>query len=232
MGVCMTGVMAIALPNALVAPQPSVHGMTPAVMAGIMVVTFIFLFIFFIAVPLVWILFYQSRNVKATCEARHPAPGWTDRCPLPVLAVCIWLGFSVPTLLVMCFMAHPVMALFGTFLTGAPAAIVYVVMAAIWGYGAWSLYRLEPLGWWIVTIAMCVMSASSLITFSRHNMMEMYQQMQMPAAQLNLLQHSPLLEGNRMLILMCVSIVVFLGYLLFIRRYIRSQPQLPPAAEG
>ena len=44
----------------------------------------IFFFVAFVLVPAVWVFFYKSRHVKATCEARDPVTRWTDACPLPV----------------------------------------------------------------------------------------------------------------------------------------------------
>ena len=58
-----------------------------------MVIALLFLGVFFVILPAVWIFFYKSRQVKATCEARDPVARWTDACPLPVLALCLWFLF-------------------------------------------------------------------------------------------------------------------------------------------
>ena len=41
--------------------------------------------IIFIVFPGGLVLFYKSKDVKATCENRDPVAQWTDACPLPVL---------------------------------------------------------------------------------------------------------------------------------------------------
>jgi hypothetical protein len=46
-----------------------------------------FMLVVFIIAPVILILFYGSKNVKATCEFRNPQISWTDKCPLPVLAL-------------------------------------------------------------------------------------------------------------------------------------------------
>ena len=49
----------------------------------------------YILLPLVYLLFYQRASVRATCEWRDPQVRWTDRCPMPVLAVSILLAFGL-----------------------------------------------------------------------------------------------------------------------------------------
>jgi len=96
-------------------------------------------------------------------------------------------------------------------------------MAALWTYAGWLLYRLDSRGWWLVFIAMCVFMVSGCLTFERHDMLEMYQLMNYPKAQLDQIQQSGLLEGNRMSWLMSLSAVPLLGYLLFIRKFLRPK---------
>ena len=106
-------------------------------------------------------------------------------------------------------------------ITGIPGAVFCLAIAAIWGYAAWSLYKLEPRGWWLIFIALLVYLASSLLTFARHDMMEMYRLMDYPQAQLEQIQKFGFLLGNRMAWLILLSMLPFLGYLLFIRKYFR-----------
>ena len=70
-----------------------------------------------------------------------------------------------------------------------------VTIAALWSYGAWSLYKLEQRGWWVILIALCVFMASALLTFARHDMMEMYQLMGYPQAQIEQIKNSARLAG-------------------------------------
>jgi hypothetical protein len=227
MGVFVLIFMAFFMPkilaniNASATPgQPA----TPAAAIGvIMVISCLILGVFIIIVPAVWVFFYNSRNVKATCEARDPVTRWTDACPLPVLALCLWLLFSVPMLLFMPVMGHGVMPFFGMFLKGLPGALLSLAIAALWAYAAWLLYKLDVRGWWLILIAMIVFMASALLTYSRHDMIEMYQLMGYPQAQIEQIQKTGLLTGNRMSWLMSFSMLPFLGYILFIKKYLRGK---------
>jgi len=190
-----------------------------AVMDGIMVGMFLTVGVIFVILPAIWTFFYNSRHVKATCEARNPVACWTDACPLPVLALCLWASFCVPMMLVVPFACHGVAPFFGIFLTGVPGTIFYLALAGLWGCAAWLLYRLDPRGWWLILIAMGVGSVSSLMTFARHDALEMYRLMDYPEAQIEQIQKSGLLLGNNMIWLMSFSLLPFLGYLFFIKKY-------------
>jgi hypothetical protein len=224
MGVVTSALMMFILPKILAnlpsggtANQPA---MPAAALGAVMLITALMFGVIFVIVPAVWTFFYNSRHVKATCEVRDPVPRWTDACPLPVLGLCLWLAFSVLMMLIMPIMGLGVMPFFGIFLTGVPGSMLCVAVAAIWGYSAWSLYRLQRQGWWLILIAMCVFIVSALLTYARHDVMEMYRLMGYPEAQLEQIQKFGWLTGNRMMWVMAFSMLPFLGYLLLIRRYL------------
>lgn len=224
MGAVGLATMAFILPKTL-ANLPSSgttdHPAVPAaVMTGIMLVVFVVGGIIYVILPAIWTFFYSSRHVKATCEARDPVARWTDACPLPVLAICLWLAFSAPMLLIAPLAGHGVMPFFGMFLTGVPGTLFCLAAAAIWGYAAWSLYKLEQRGWWLILIAFCVFMVSGILTFAHHDMLEMYRLMGYPEAQIEQIQKSGFLVGNRMAWLMAFFALPFLGYLLFIKKYL------------
>jgi hypothetical protein len=200
------------------------HPPTPSPTMGmVMVFMSLVLGVFFAILPAVWTFFYSSRHVKATCETRDPVTRWTDACPLPVLGCCLGLAGSVTTMLIMPIAGHGVMPFFGTFLTGLPGSMLCLAIAALWSYAAWSLYKLEQRGWWLILIALCVFMMSALLTFARHDLMEMYRLMDYPEAQIEQMQKTGLLVGNRMTWLMAFSALPFLGYLLFIKKFLRTK---------
>ncbi len=227
MGLFVLGFMAFLMPKMLAnlsssgtASQPA---LPPAAITGMMIGMFLVFGVMFVILPAAWTFFYNSRHVKATCERRDPITRWTDACPLPVLAFCLWLLFTVPMMVIIPIAGHGVMPFFGMFLTGAPGTLFCLAIAAIWSYTAWSLYKLEQLGWWLILIALCVFMASALLTYARHDMIEMYQLMGYPEAQIEQIKKSGLLVGNRMTWLMAFLMLPFLGYLLVIKKFLRSK---------
>ena len=186
-----------------------------------MMVTYV---IIFVILPSIWTFFYASRHVKATCEARDPVLCWTDACPLPVLACSLWLIFCAPMMLITPLTGHAVMPFFGTFLTGIPGAMLYLAGAAVLIYGAWAMYKLNRLGWWLIFIALCAFFISNILTYARHDVTELYRLMGYPKAQIELIQKSCLFTGNSMMWFSLFSTLPFMGYLIFIERFFRRKP--------
>jgi hypothetical protein len=226
MGVFMTAVMPFFMAKVFANLPPDAKtgqpAMPPAALTGMIVFMVLFFGVFFVVVPAVWTFFYSSRHVKATCETRDPVTRWTDACPLPVLGFCLWLLFGVPWMLLMPIIGHGVMPFFGMFLTGLPGSLFCLAIAAIWGYAAWLLYHLDVRGWWLILIALVVVMVSGVVTYAHHDIIEMYQLMGYPQAQIDQIQKMGLLTGNHMTWIMSLTMLPFLGYLVFIKKYLRK----------
>ncbi len=170
--------------------------------------------------PALFLIFYQRESVRATCQRRDPKIRWTDRCPVPVLALSILMALSVvsmPSALVY----GPVVPLFGTFTSGPVGAAVILLVTLAMAYLAWGAYRLKMAAWWGMVLLCVVGAVNVAVTFSRRDLMEMYQAMSMPAAQLEMMQKSGVIEimSRSMPGMGLVGGAVWLGYLLFVRRY-------------
>jgi hypothetical protein len=100
----------------------------------------------FILVPALFVLFYSSRNVKATLAARDPKLRWTDRCPTPVLGVAFMLVLGAACLLAFAPFGRP--TAFGKVLTGSPAVTFYLALAAVFLSIAVAIYQLRSWAWW------------------------------------------------------------------------------------
>ncbi|MBI5092623.1 MAG: hypothetical protein HZB26_09300 [Candidatus Hydrogenedentes bacterium] len=176
-----------------------------------------FVFVFFLLIPGTLVLFYQSGNVKATCESRDTHLRWTDKCPLPVLAVSLmlvsWAG-AMP----MIGAYHWAIPCFGRILTGPPAfAIVLVIMAVSLSL-AWGVYRLNMNAWWGTVGLILAYTASAGITFSQVTILEFYEKMGFPEQQMDMMRQMELPQGW-VVTWMLVWLGVFLGYLLYTKRY-------------
>ena len=152
MGVVMTAVMPFVMGKVFANLPPDAKTgqpvLPPGAITGIIVGMVIFFGLFFVVLPALWIFFYNSRHVKATCEARDPVARWTDACPLPVLGFSLWTWLAVPMMLVMPLVGHGVMPFFGMFISGLAGSLLCVVVAVVWGVAGWWLYRLDARGWW------------------------------------------------------------------------------------
>ena len=225
MGLVVLALMAFVMPkimaNMPASGSPNQPALPPEAMAAAMTVMLVVFGVIFIILPAAWVFFYKSEHVKNTCEIRDPVTRWTDACPLPVLGFCLWLFLGVPMLLIMPLTGHCVMPFFGMFLTGLPGALLCLAIAVIWGYSGWSLFKLESRGWWLILIALCVSMVSGLLTFARHDAVEMYQLMNYSQAQIEEMQKTGLLQGQSMKWLTVYSMLPFLIYLLCIKKFLR-----------
>ncbi len=164
----------VGLPRALAANgQPSM----PAVAQLAAVVVMIgFMLIFYLVLPAVLFLFYRSPHVRRTCEARDPQERWTDRCPLPVLALSLFTGLGAFMVLFLLGQRSPFPA-FGVFVTGSAGAILIVAYSAVMLYAAMGLYHLRASAWWILLAVTLVAGISWMITLWRADLPALYLQM-------------------------------------------------------
>jgi hypothetical protein len=194
--------------------------MPPEAMMVMRIIMGGFMFCIYILLPAVFLVFYHRASVWAFCQRRDPQVRWTDRCPMPVLALSLLLAFSVVSMLSMPAYGC-VMPLFGHYVSGAVGGVVMVLIALILAYLAWGTYRLRMAAWWGTLLLWIVGTANAAIMFLRTDLIEMYEKMGMPETQLEMIRKSGLTEvasrwGPWALL---VTGVLWLGYLLYIRRY-------------
>ena len=202
----------------------------PAARTIMMVVAVGFMGVFLVLIPGLLALFYGSRNVKATVEAMDPQPRWTDACPLPVLAVSLLAAFAAVTLLTMPIAYNGTLPLFGTLLSGFVGSLLWLLLAALLGYAAWSIYHLRLAGWWIVLAVLVVFTISNVITFSRIDLMTLYRTMGYPEDQLKLLEKVNIFTPAQIVAWSVVWALPVIGYFLFIKKYFRREIPSQPAA--
>lgn len=211
--------MAIMFPRILNQASPSTD-QAPA-MARMIGVTIGLLFfaVFFVGVPAVLVVFYQSKHVKATCEARDPVPRWTDRVPLPVLALSLWLAFAGASTLLLPFAYRGVAPFFGILITGLPGIIFFLVFAAVWFYCAWATYELRLLGWWLVLLSLVLMAISNVLTFTRVDISEMYRLMGYSQSLIDQMQRYNFIRGGLITFAALVGFLPMLVYLFYVKRF-------------
>jgi hypothetical protein len=181
-----------------------------------------FMTVLYVIIPAVLVLFYGSKNVKATCEFRDSRVRWTDKCPLPVLALSLMFGFWVVSLSFTVFYGF-VIPFFGFILTGLSGAGVVLLVMLLSGYIAWGTYRLSINAWWCAVLLTIAWALSTVITFSRVNILDFYEKMNFPEQQLDAMRQFSISQ-DYMVLIIGLSLVGFLGYLLYTRRYF-----VPPA---
>jgi len=202
----------------------------PVTLAVIKLITITTTFVIYIVIPGAAVLFYRSPHVRQTCEARDPVVRWTDRCPLPVLALCLMQAFGAVMMLFILPVYGRVFPLAGFVVQGWPARMLWLVVIAFLAYAARGCYRLELRTWWVYLVGTLLLWSSSLVTFQRLGLVEFYRLMGIPQRQLELMARNPLLANGSILWVGLLSMVIFLGYLFYVRRYFPAAKDRPAAA--
>lgn len=185
----------------------------------------IFLVVGFVLLPLFFVLFYRSPHVRATVERLDPTRRWTDRVPLSVLGFALWMGVSSAGLLLCSFM-YRALPLGDFMLRGAAAQGALVVVAFICLFIIVQAMRLRRSGWWAALILMIVGAVYSLIFFPRIDFEKWYAAMELPSTpgtteMITEMYTSPFFLGY-----MIVVWAIYLGFLLYIRRYFSGSEQV------
>jgi len=184
-----------------------------------------FMAVVYVIIPGALLLFYGSKNVKATCQFRDPRIRWTDKCPLPVLAVSLISGFWAVSMLSTAGYRWAI-PFFGTILTGMTGAAVVLVVTFLLGYIAWGLYKLRIKAWGCAVLLIILWALSTVITFSRVSMLDFYEKMNFPEQQLEIMKQVGMPEASTMALFVGLWGVGLLVYLLYTKKYFP-----PPATQ-
>ncbi len=207
------------------------HALPPAALVLVRWITLGVTFVIYIVIPGLTVLFYRGRNVRLTCEARDPVARWTDRCPLPVLALCLLKAFSAGFLLLFLFTTYGhIFPLFGSIVQGVPARILWVALVAFLLYAARGFYRLDRRVYWTYLAGALLLWSSSFVTFLRVDMVDYYRLAGMPERQLAHIAQNPLMAHNTLALVNVATMVVGLAYLLYVKRFVPAAATDHPAA--
>jgi hypothetical protein len=194
--------------------------MPPGFMSSFMVMMFVVFGCLYILIPGGFLLLCHHESVRVTCLRRDPKIPWTDRCPMPVLALSLFMALSMLSMLSLAGYRFT-LPLFGVFVSGWTGAAVAGLIDVVLAWLAWGTYRLKMAAWW-ATLLLGIAGTVNGVIFIRHgDLMTMYEKMGMPADQLEMIrklgmvemlsQWGPWIAG--------ASAIAWMGYLLYLRRY-------------
>jgi hypothetical protein len=167
------------------------------------------------------VLFYSSRHVKATCEKLDRRKRWTDKAPLPVIALSSLLGciaISMPLTGLYRWTTH----FFGAVLSGIPGAAIVFIYTLLFAYAAWGIYRLQVKAWWCGFLATVASDVSVVITVSRVSLEEFSEKMGLPQERLEIMQRLDLFHDSRAVLLWGLIVISFLGFLIYTKKYFKA----------
>jgi hypothetical protein len=217
-GVIASGFMAMLLPKFAKAMQAQGNiSATVVVMASLITI----MVVAYLLLPGSLVLFYRSRHVKATCEARSPQPSWTDGCPLPVLGLSVWSGLAALMMLMSALVYNGIFPLYGRFLSGFPGMALGGAVAVAFAYSAWASYHRRAAGWWTLLLIALLGSTSAALTIARVDLEQMYRLMGYSEAMINQMQQYNFWRGTTLVWIALVWLVPVAGYLFYVRKFFR-----------
>jgi hypothetical protein len=182
----------------------------------VMIFLTFFLVLFLILLPIGFILFYNSKNVKYTVEQYDPKIRWTDKCPLPVLAASIIFGYTA-IMSVFYGVYDWIIPFMGFIFSGWIGALILLMNSLVCAYLAFQFYYLDKKSWLIAIVYNIFWSFSIIITFSRNSIWDLYEKMNIDDSQIAVLKSMTIFDN--LIYLMVVVLIVYIGYLLYIKRY-------------
>lgn len=223
--ILLTAVMPVTFRAALQTQRNLPNAPAAELSTGAMAVVLTFIIvlaaIFLIVVPLAFVIFYSRSDVATTCRLRDRVERWTDRAPLPILGASV--VFLVGALYSsMVGLTAPLFPFFGRYLTGLPGTASFLALALLDAYLAVEFFRLKPPAWWIAILSVPVRVSSMALTYVRADLMQAYSKIGFSDAQLSALNANPMLRSHVILFWSLISMVLFFGYLLWIRRYFKQ----------
>jgi hypothetical protein len=184
-------------------------------------------FLLLVALPALLTWLYQRDGVLETVEYFDPRFAWTDRCPTPVLAVCLWLALGGVGAAV--YSVYGVLPLFGRYVTGAPAVAALLAVAAVYLWLAWGAYRLRPWAWWGAALAWTLWAGSMIWTFTRLGYHEFYRQAGYSPQEIDLMMRYGGQYEDAMVWMIALWSAALVGYLLYVRKFFAAGPPPGPA---
>jgi hypothetical protein len=196
--------------------------MSPSAAEGIRLVMTTIMTVIYVVLPGLLLLFYRSRHVKATCEAKDARTRWTDRRPLPILALSLLFGFWACSMLFMGFY-NWALPFFGCILNGPAGAAAAIVLLVLMGYISWGAWHLRMAAWWCAVTALFAWLLSTVLTFARLDFVAMYEKMNLPPQQIEVIKQYGMPQSPAMIVFFSAWFVCFLGYLLYTRKYFKPE---------
>ena len=198
---------------------------TTGFMAIFLTIIIVLAAFFLIIVPLVYVIFYGRNDVGETCRRRDPIERWTDRSPLPVLGAVV-LNFVGALFSLMTAVTTPLFPFFGRYLTGLPGGACFLAIGALDMYLAFALFRRQRSAWWIAILTVPVRILSMILTYGRADLFQAYSKIGVSDQQLQMMSANPIFRGHVILWWSLISMFIYFGYLLWLKRYFR-EPELP-----
>lgn len=182
----------------------------------------LFMFTVLVVLPTIFFLFYRSQSVKSTCEQRDTIVRWTDRLPLPILAILLLLAFTAMSQTLSIFNSKHIVLFFNRLITGSPAMIVAIVEVSIYVYLTIAVYKMKRYAW-LATVTVTVLDFGvQSLSYFLVNETNFLSAMGYSAVQIQKMQSTTNAWNNSYIGLSwSFSLILWIGFLIYVRKYFK-----------
>ena len=191
-------------------------GISAGLAMGLLYFIVVALVVLQVLFPLLAIAFYSLGGVRATCERLDPKARWTDRVPLPLLAmgcICAFGSLSI----VFGATTNYVVFLFGRVVNGAVGMVIVALISAGYAYVGWGAFTRKKHAWWGAYALVLLTSSSMMLTFSELEMATLYESMGYAPAQIEQFASSRAVTPTLLTFASCVWGIMACIYLVWTR---------------
>lgn len=216
-GICSLIIGIVVVPG-VIAQLGAGSALPPEMAALVLVVAFGVIGVLYVVLPGLFVLFYRSPSVAATCRARHPDPQWVDGYPRRLLTLMVvWVLLAASVLVMPAYSFF--FPFFGVVLTGGAGAFLWVLVLAVCVALAVGTGRRAPWAWQGGVALTVAASLSSILTVVRFDIAEIMALMALPEDQVAMIEALPMLDGWVVVLGTIVVWGTFLAYLMTLRGY-------------
>jgi hypothetical protein len=207
---------------------PSVLGLEPDPTLGRLQVVPIAIvsFVALVVAPAVALGIYRGAAVRSVFEAHDPNRYWTERIPLPVLALLLLFGAMI-IVLHLAYFFQGLFPFFGAILLGRPSAHLLALSILLLGILMVGVFRLRRWAWWGSLVTLTALTLSSALSFSRVTFYDLILRMDLPAYEIEFIDRMRVIHDLPLAGLIVVPLLIALALLIHSRRYFG-----PPVVPG
>jgi len=221
-GICTLLICILVVPGVM-RELGATEALPPEMTLLVVLVTIGIVGLLYVALPGLFVLFYRSPHVAATCRARHPQPQWIDRCPRKLLTLMVvWLLAAVSVLMMPAY--NFIFPLFGIALTGTAGAVLWALVLGACVTLAVGTCRRAPWAWWSGVALTLTAAVSSILTVLRYDLTEFMALMDLPEDQVSMIAMVGMPDGWLMALINAIVWGSFLAYLISLRRFFVKAP--------
>ena len=221
-GICTLLICVLVVPGVM-RQLGAAEALPPELMLLVVLVTIGVIGLLYVVLPGLFVLFYRSPHVAATCRVRHPEPQWIDDCPQKLLTLTVvWVLAAVSILLMPAY--NFIFPFFGTLLTGAAGATLWALVLAVCVVLAVGTCRGAPWAWWSGVALTFAAALSSTVTVLKYDLAEITTLMNLPEEQVSLIAALGMPDGWPMALINALVWGTFIIYLMTLRRYFAPAP--------